>query len=634
MQRANGPAPRRRPVRGVRTARPPAGSGHHRRRLVVGRTLLVVALLLAGVKLVQVQGLEADALSQKSQQQRLTTKKIPARRGAITDREGRQLALSEERRALYVLPKQLREEWDKPETIERTKLNADRRTEQIAKGMHEVLGDEFPEQELLAKLRSDRSFLYLADSVRPEQARQIREGLKFREIGEEYREVRQYPGAEPASNIIGLANWRMDNPNDQKVRGLLGLENLQDPLLAGRDGRRVVETALNNDDMVIPGTERQLEPATPGSTLELTIDSDVQYQVQRMLADYVRKSGAKNGSAVVLDAHTGEVYALANDKTFDPNDPDILKKLSNDDPRLGNPAVSSPFEPGSVNKVVTAAAGVEYGLVRPDTVLDVPGAIQVADRQIRDAWAHGPMRMTFTGVLAKSSNVGTIKVAQQVGEERFAEMLRRFGLGQATGVGLPGESAGVVPARQQWSGSTFGNLPIGQGLSMTVLQMAGMYQAIANDGVRVPPRIIRAEIGPDGQRKETKRPDGVKVVSPETARTVRDMLRAVVQDAPGQRGTGPQAALEGYQISGKTGTAQQVDKTCACYSTSQHWITFAGILPANAPRFVVGLMLDAPTGTPYSESAAPLFHDIASYLAQRFQIPTSEPGPVQQLVVG
>jgi cell division protein FtsI (penicillin-binding protein 3) len=181
-----------------------------------------------------------------------------------------------------------------------------------------------------------------------------------------------------------------------------------------------------------------------------------------------------------------------------------------------------------------------------------------------------------------------------------------------------------VPPRDQWSGSTFANLPIGQGLSMTVLQMAGMYQAIANDGVRIPPRIVSAEIAPDGTRTATQRPAGIRVVSPQAARTVRDMLRAVVQNEPGQHGTAPEAALDGYQIAGKSGTAQKVNPSCGCYSNSNYWITFAGILPADSPRFVVGIMLDDPA----VGSAAPLFHQIASYLAGRYQVPlSSAPSP-------
>ena len=214
-------------------------------------------------------------------------------------------------------------------------------------------------------------------------------------------------------------------------------------------------------------------------------------------------------------------------------------------------------------------------------------------------------------------------------EQRFADMLTRFGLGTKTGVGLPGESSGSVPPRESWSGSTFGNLPIGQGLSMTILQMAGMYQTVANNGLRVPPRIVASVTGPDGVRVVPPPPAGVQVISPEAAGKLRTMLTAVTQSARGQRGTGPQAAVPGYRVAGKTGTAQQIDPTCGCYSSSTYWITFAGMLPADDPRYVIGIMLDAPGG---GASAAPLFHDIATYLAQRDRLPVSaDPAPVQTL---
>ena len=275
------------------------------------------------------------------------------------------------------------------------------------------------------------------------------------------------------------------------------------------------------------------------------------------------------------------------------------------------------------------AAALEYGVAKPDDVLSVPGSIKVADRTVSDAWNHGIDRYTLTGVLAKSSNVGTIMTARKVGEERFADMLVRFGVGEKSGVGLPGESAGYVPPRATWSGSTFGNLPIGQGLSVTTLQMAGMYQAVANGGLRIPPRIVSSTTGPDGVRIVAPAPQGVQVISPATASTLRSMLTAVTQNVRGQRGTGTAAAVPGYGVAGKTGTAQQVDPRCKCYSASTYWITFAGMFPARDPRYVVAIMLDAPVG---GTSAAPLFHDIATFLAQRDQLPVSaDPTPVQQL---
>lgn len=591
----------------------PGSSASLHGRLRLGRMILVLALVVAGLKLVVVQGFQASTLAAQAANQRTTVQTLPAQRGTITDRNGTPLAFSVAAQALYAQPNRI--------TAEQRAVRADpdAHKQAMARRVTQVLGSAVSEQEILAQLRSDRTTVLLAPLVTPAQARAIQQD--FPEISAEYREIRQYPGGELAANVLGVANWRAD---ERKVRGLAGLENYDDALLAGRDGRRVVDTA-EGSDAIIPGSERAERLPVTGSDLELTLDSDLQFTVAQMLRDYARKYHAKGASAVVLDAHTAQVYAMANNVGFDPNN---LAAATPE--QLGNPAVSAPFEPGSVNKVVTAAAAIDSGVITPDTVLSVPGELRIADRTVRDAWPHGTLNLTFTGVLARSSNVGTLLTAQRVGEDRFVDMLHRMGLGQRTNVGLPGESAGKVPPRDQWSGSTFANLPIGQGLSMTVLQMAGMYQAIANDGVRVPPRIISAEIAPDGSRTPTPPPAGIRVVSPQTAHTVRDMLRAVTQNEPGQRGTGPEAMLDGYQISGKTGTAQQVNPGCGCYSNSNYWITFAGILPADEPRFVVGIMLDDPA----VGSAAPLFHEIASYLAGRYQIPLSPvPSPTATLTL-
>jgi cell division protein FtsI (penicillin-binding protein 3) len=570
--------------------------------------VLLLALVLATVKLVAVQTVQADELVAGSSRQRTSEIPLPAARGAILDRSGSPLAFSVEARALVTNPR----------LIAATK-GPERQAYVAAMAAAVARGTGGDEAELRNLLMSDRGYVVLARLADTDVARALRE--EFPEIAQEDRERREYPGGNLAANIIGAASW---NEADRKLSGLIGLENSQDNVLAGSDGLRVVDTA-EGGTTVIPGSTRFERPATPGSDLQLTLDSDMQYTVQRLLAEEVARTGARGGSAVVLDAATGEVRAMANGSTFDPRD---LAAATPD--QLGNRAVSTPFEPGSVNKVVTMAAALEYGLATPTDVLAVPGTIQVADRTVRDAWAHGTENYTLTGVLAKSSNVGTIMAAQRVGEDRFADMIARFGLGARTEVGLPGESSGRVPARETWSGSTFGNLPIGQGLSMTVLQMAGMYQAVANDGVRIPPRIVQATVAPDGTRTPAPAPEPVQVISPETAAQLRTMLTAVTQDARGQAGTGPQAAVPGYRVAGKTGTAQQVDPACGCYSTSTYWITFAGMIPAQDPRYVVGIMLDAPSrGT----SAAPLFHDIASWIAQRERLPVSaEPAPVQTLV--
>jgi len=597
--------------------------------VVAVRFFLVAALVAAMLRLIQVQGLEAEALAALAEQQRATRLDIPAARGSIVDRNGVKLAFSVESRALAFRPNAQRVEVEKYNREHpKAPINYDERAAEIARILRETLGAQVNEQELLEKLHRDTTFVYLIDKVEPAKAREIQK--KVPEINVENRAVREYPGHDLASNIVGLANWRMDDMDHEKhnLHGLSGLEILRDNDLSGKPGSQMVDTE-NESGVVIPGTERDVRPATNGADLELTIDADVQYFLQQALADYVGHVGAKGGSAVILDAHTGEVYALANDKSFDPTNPQGYELKD-----MGNPAVSNPYEPGSVNKVVTALSTIDYGLATPETRLEVPYTYKMADRTIHDAWEHGTLPLTVTGVFAKSSNVGTLMLAKNVGPDRYADMLSRLGLGQRTGVGLPGESAGRVPPRGQWSGSTFGNLPIGQGLSMTVLQMAGMYQTLANDGVRVPPRIVRAKINPDGSRVDEARPEGVRVVSKETAVTVRNMLRAVTQKAPGgNSGTAPAAGLTGYQVSGKTGTAQQV--VAGRYSDSKYWITFAGILPADNPRFVVGIMLDAPDyfGSADAKTAAPLFHEVASFLAQRFSIPMSkEPSPIVPLL--
>ena len=596
--------PRPRPAAAV------AGRGNHHRRFVAGRWVLVFALLVAALKLVAIQTVQAGSLTEEADKQRTTRVAVPAGRGDILDRNGTPMAFSVDAKALVANPRKI--------DIDRG-VGGHARKVEIAAGMSALLGAD--EAALRTALDSNVGYVVLAPAVEPAQARAVRE--RFPEIAEEPREARRYPGGPLAANVIGAASW---NREEDKLHGLVGLESSRDELLGGIDGFRVVDTA-EGSNTIIPGSTRAEQAATPGSDLQLTLDADLQYTVQRLLTGHVTRTGANGGSAVVLDAKTGEVLALANDKSFDPSNLATAKSA-----QLGNPAVSSPFEPGSVNKIVTMAAALENGIARPDTVLTVPDNIRVADRVIRDAWPHGVEHYTLTGVLAKSSNVGTLMTAQQVGQDRFADMLTRFGLGEPTGAGLPGESAGQVPPRDTWSGSTFGNLPIGQGLSMTVLQMAGMYQAIANDGIRISPRIIKSTVGPDGQRSDEARPEGVRVVSKQTAVTLRDMLRAVTQKAPGgQSGTGPQAAVDGYQIAGKTGTGQQIDPGCRCYSGSKFWITFAGMFPAADPRYVIGIMLDAPPG---GDSAAPLFHDIAADLGQRNRIPvTTEPTPIAQLVV-
>ncbi|GFG68186.1 penicillin-binding protein B [Mycobacterium kubicae] len=582
-----------------------------------GNAVIFALILVAAVQLFFLQVSNAAELRAQAAGQLKVTDVQRAVRGAIVDRHNDRLAFTIEARALTFQPKRVRQQLEEARKKSSRAPDPQQRLKDIAKEVAARLNNKPDAATLYKKLDSNETFVYLARSVDPAVANAISD--KYPEVGSERQDLRQYPGGALAANIIGGIDW--------DGHGLLGLEDSMDAMLAGTDGS--VTYDRGSDGVVIPGSYRNRHRAVDGSTVQLTLDNDIQFYVQQQVQQARNLSGAHNVSAVVLDAKTGEVLAMANDNTFDPSQ-DIGRQS---DKQLGNLPVSSPFEPGSVNKVITASSVIEYGLSNPDEVLQVPGTLQMGGVTVHDAWNHGVMPYTTTGVFGKSSNVGTLMLAQRVGPERFYDMVRKFGLGQRTGVGLPGESSGLVPPIDQWSGSTFSNLPIGQGLSMTLLQMAGMYQAIANDGVRIPPRIIKATVAPDGTRTEEPRPDGVRVVSAQTAQTVRQMLRAVVQNDPMgyQQGTGPAASVPGYQMAGKTGTAQQINPGCGCYFDDVYWITFAGMATVDNPRYVIGLMLDNPErnadGTP-GHSAAPLFHNIAGWLMQRENVPLSpDPGP-------
>ena len=582
-----------------------------------GNAVIFLVLALSAAQLFYLQVPRASGLRAEAAGQLKVTDVQQAMRGDIIDRTGDKLAFTIEARALSFQPVKIGKQLADAKKKDPSAPDPQLRLQQIAKEISTRLGNKPDSAALLKKLRSNETFVYLARAVDPAVAEVITE--KCPEVGSERQDLRQYPGGSLAANIIGGIDW--------DGHGLLGLEDSMDAVLAGTDGS--VTYDRGSDGVVIPGSYRNRHKAVNGTTIQLTLDDDIQFYVQQQVQQAKNVTGAHDVTAVVLDAKSGEVLAMAGDNTFDPSQ-DIGRQ---EDRELGNLAVSSPFEPGSVNKIITASSVIEYGLGRPDDVLQVPGSINIADVTVSDAWEHGVAPYTVTGVFGKSSNVGTLMLAQRVGPERWFDMAEQFGLGQRTGVGLPGESAGLLPPVAQWSGSSFANLPIGQGLSMTLLQMTGMYQAIANDGLRIPPRIIKATISPDGSRAEEPRPEGVRVVSEQTAATVRNMLRSVVQRDPTgvQQGTGWQAAVDGYQIAGKTGTAQQINPACGCYYNDVYWITFAGMAPADNPRYAIGLMMNNPhraaDGSP-GTSAAPLFHNIAGWLLQRHNVPLSpDPGP-------
>jgi len=542
----------------------------------------------------------------KSEAQRTRTLTLTAQRGTITDRNGVQLALTVEGRAVAARP---------------ALFTDDGQRRAVADILVADVGSGLTADEIMAKLTSGKTYVYLARDLMPAQADAIMEKIAplFDDdhqdaVITERQDVREYPDASASSAVVGST--------DYDGNGLSGFEAKYDTKLAGKDGERVVDVDARH--LIIPGSARDETPTVDGMNVALTIDADLQYTTMQMLSSWVDRSTAKFGCVVIMQVADAQVPAMA---CYTPG-------LS---PReTGNKAVTDQIEPGSVNKVVTMASALEKGLITPTTVFNVPGQIDVGDATIHDAWAHGPQNMTATGILGKSSNVGTLMIAQQVGPDAFMAMARKLGQGVKTGLQLPAETSGRLPAQSTWSSSTFGNLPIGQGVSESLLQLAGMYQAIANNGVRITPTLV-ASTTVDGVTTPTPLGAQTVAMSPQTSKTLIQMLHGPIQGGDNyHRGTAPQAAITGYQVAGKTGTAQQVDEDTGEYSKTAITSTFAGIVPADNPKYVIAIMLDNPKGNSPAgtTSCAPLFHDIAAYAMRAADVPPSaQEAPIVDLYV-
>jgi cell division protein FtsI (penicillin-binding protein 3) len=554
-------------------------------RLRFGFAAVCTLLLVIGGRLVQLQGVDQSGLARQAAAQRVDTITLHALRGSILDRFGVPLAYTSDAQDITADPKQV--------------SPADRQhyAEVLAPLLH------VSQQSILDGLAKPGQYALLATALTPTAAQQV-EDLDLAGIYTQATTERQYPGHSTAANIIGTVH--------SDGTGAAGIESSLDKVLAGHDG--TMTYSVDNLGNVNPASATTSDPAHNGSTVRLTIDQNLQYTVQRYLDSAVAASGARGAQMAILDVHTGQVLALASNGTFDATDPNTI------DPNTPiDPPVMSAFEPGSVQKAITFAAALQEHVITPKTVLTVPDSIHLGGVTIRDAWYHSTQRFTATGVLAESSNVGTLKIAQKLGRRAWYRYEKAFGVGTKTGIELPGESSGWVPPLKDWSASSFANLPFGQGESMTVLQLASIYQTIANNGVRIPPRVVQSVTAPDGSVTATKQPAGIRAIKPSTAQTLRTMLESVT--LPG--GTGVRAAIPGYRIAGKTGTAQQPDPNHGgAYSSWMFWDTFAAMAPADNPQFVVAIMVDNPAhGLEGGDVAAPLFHDVASYELQHAHIP-------------
>ncbi|HEX2088066.1 MAG TPA: penicillin-binding protein 2, partial [Solirubrobacteraceae bacterium] len=454
-----------------------------------------------------------------------------------------------------------------------------------------------PEGEVLQALtRTDTGFVYLARRLPASKARRIH-ALDLPGLAFEPANRRIYPREWLASQVLGTVGT--------EGKGLSGLEYAYEKLLHGTDGERhIIRDALGE-----PISVRDPEPARPGARLELSIDAAIQDKAEEVLATVGAKFRPKGATAVVMDPRNGEVLALANWPRVDANDvggaPDYARQ---------NRAVGFNYEPGSTFKAFTVAGALEDRKVTPDTTFNLPPQIQVADRTIGESHPRGYATLSTAEILAQSSNVGAIVIGKdKLGAKRFDQWVRRFGFGRATGVDLPGEEAGQVLPLEKYSGSSMGNLPIGQGISVTPMQMASAYSAIANGGILRPARVVRKV---DGQRTEV--PRGRRVISAKTALALRIMLKGVF--APG--GTASEAKVEGYELAGKTGTANKVDEDSGEYSKTRYIASFVGFAPAENPRLLVTVMVDEPNGAIYGgEVAAPAFQSIMQFALPYLRIP-------------
>jgi cell division protein FtsI (penicillin-binding protein 3) len=546
------------------------------RRIGLLFAAFLVLLVLAAGRALFLGTIKGSSLASAAASQQVSSLELPARRGTIVDRHGIELAVSEPADDVSATP-----------YLVRDPVNT-------AGKLAPLLGVD--EDTLVRRLaRRDTGFVYLARAVPVSEAEPIGKA-KLPGIQLTPTHHRSYPRGFLASQLLGSVGLDGD--------GLSGLEYADDRLLGGQDGeRRLVKDALGQSIEI-----RDTKPAKPGARLELSIDSRIQDKVERVLADVGAQYRPKGATAIVMDPSDGELLALANWPRVDANQPGAAPDYAKQDR-----AVGSTYEPGSTFKSVTVAGALQDGTVTPDTPFDLPPQIQVADRTIGESHPRGPVTLTTAQILAQSSNVGAIKIGLEMGGRSFDSWVRRFGFGKPTGVDLPGEERGIVPTYEQYSGSSMGNLPIGQGLAVTPMQMAQAYAAIANGGILRSPRVVRRVDG-----KLVPEPKGRRVISGRTAGRLREMLEGVF--APG--GTASEVSIPGYKLAGKTGTANKIDPLTHEYSKSAYVASFIGFAPALHPRLLIAVMVDEPQTDIYGGSvAAPAFGKIASFALPYLRIP-------------
>jgi cell division protein FtsI (penicillin-binding protein 3) len=556
-----------------------------------------------GLRLVHLQIIEQGELSRRAERQQERLVKLEPKRGTIVDRMGRELAVSVDVDSVYGVPTEV----ENPRPV----------AKELARILHKNAAD------LERRLASDRHFVWLSRKVDPARAERVRD-LDRSAIGLQTESRRFYPKKTLAGTVLGFTN--VDN------KGIEGVELWYDSMLRGVDGLVLAEKDARGRTVFPGGHGFQFRQPQAGKDITLTLDEVIQHIAEKELDKGLAESKARGGVCIVMNPQTGEVLALSVRSTlrgrgaFNPNEP---KQYRPEEWR--NRAVTDAFEPGSIFKMVTAAAALEEKVVHPQERIDCSaGSIQVADRVIKDAHRNGVL--TFTDVIAESSNVGTIKVALRLGKARFAKYLSAFGFGRKTGVDLPGEISGLVKDHRLWSGVSLGSISIGQEIGVTPIQMAAAYSAIANGGILMKPYLVSEIRDPkdkEGKEQVTVGPVSVgRAVSEETSRTVRQILQKAVET-----GTGQKAKPAGYSAAGKTGTAQKIDQRTGLYSKEDYVSSFVGFAPAGAPKLVIVVMVDSPVGVTWGGSvAAPVFKAVAEQSLTYLQVRPDDVGGRMLLV--
>ncbi|WP_329241637.1 penicillin-binding protein 2 [Streptomyces canus] len=612
------PGPGARPGRRPAAPRPAApktirlGSPRPRLRLVGLALTLVLAAFV--VRLLQVQAVDASTYAAKAEQNRYVGYTLAAERGGITDRDGVALATSEDAYDITA----------DPTLFTRAELKIDDGPEQAAALLAPILGQD--QETIVKKLRpKDRKLRYalLANRQTPQVWKQIKD-LKSALATKSGTD----PGtANVLAGVLSVPTTKRVYPNGDLAAGILGwvnadgkggggVEQQLNSLLAGKDGKIRYAQSGGRQVPTVGSTET---PAVPGSDVELTIDRDIQWAAQQAITEQVTESKADRGYVIVQDTRTGQVLAMANSPGFDPND---LSKASS--VNMGNAALQDAYEPGSTAKVMSMAAVLEQGVATPLTHVIVPNRLHRGDRLFKDDIDHETWYLTLNGVLAKSSNIGTILATGQLGKTQakanqvLYSYLHKFGLGRYSGLDFPGETPGILAKPADWSTSQQYTIPFGQGVSLNAMQAASVYSTIANGGVRVEPTLVRGTKGPDGRFTPAAKPKETRVVSAKTAKTLARMLESVVDD---EEGTGTKARIPGYRVAGKTGTANRVDPATGKYKG--YTSSFAGFAPADKPRITVYCAIQNATSGSYfgGQICGPVYKQVMEFALKTLQVP-------------